>query len=219
MHALRIFMCVFFTDTICCFCQKPAAVIRPQCTLCRSDGKNHCVNDTSHPKLTALCVGAKVMPLKNFTVECKLMNGAMGIVVDVVCETEQGPNDDTVMCPLPACVTVDFKNCTLPTHERMSDQFPVTCVPVPVIKDRCEKNCCSMATVPLHVCKAVTTCKSQGMTVGPSHVWEQLVVTLPRENARNKTCGSELVAFSRVTDLQHLVIDDHEGVPNTLEHC
>ena len=95
---------------------------------------------------------------------------------------------------------------------------PVTCVPVPVIKDRCEKNCCSIATVPLRVCKAVTTHKSQGMTVGPGHVWERLVITLPRKNSRNKTCGSELVAFSRVTDLQHLAIADHEGVPNTLQH-
>ena len=64
------------------------AAIHPQHTSCRSDGKNHRVKETSHPKLTVLCVGAKVVLLKNFTVEYKLMNGAMGIVVDVVYETE-----------------------------------------------------------------------------------------------------------------------------------
>ena len=88
----------------------------------------------------------------------------------------------TVHCSLPACVIVDFKQSTLPTHERMLDQLPPTCVPVPVITDRHEKKCCTASTVPLRVSKAVTMCKSQGMTVGPGHDWERSVVTLPREN-------------------------------------
>ena len=56
----------------------------------RISGKNHCVKDSSYPKRSAFCVGAVVMLLKNFVVEWKIMNGAIGIIRDIVFENSSG---------------------------------------------------------------------------------------------------------------------------------
>ena len=167
-------------------------------------------------QLTELCVGSVVMLLKNFIIEHKLASGAMGVVLDVIHPTEKGPDNDAIHCPLPACFLVDFKQHNLPVHDGLSDQLPQTCVPVHIVMNRFEKKCCQMTTVPLCTHKDVTMHKSQGMTVGPDHLWERLLVKSPRENSRFKVTCVESLAFSAVTDLQGLAIDDCDGVPNTV---
>ena len=146
------------------------------------------------------------------------MNGAMGVVVDIHYRTEKGPSDEEIDAPLPAQVIVDFSQFTINEDKRLSEHLPITCVAIPTVTDHCEKYCCSITTVPLRVCKAITIHKSQGITVGPGNVWEKLVVTLPRKDARHKLSGAELVAFSRVADLNHLVIANYNGKHNSMEY-
>ena len=54
----------------------PIAKLRANMTHCRQ--KNCCLAKCSFPQRNALCVGAKVMLLKNFVSEEGLYNGAIG---------------------------------------------------------------------------------------------------------------------------------------------
>ena len=63
------------------------------------------------------------------------MNGAMGAVVDIHCETPKGPNDKSIDAPLPAQVIVDFSQFTLSEDKRISDELPITCVAITPMKD------------------------------------------------------------------------------------
>ena len=61
---------------------------------------------------------------------------------------------------------------------------------------RCEKNCFTVTSIPLRVCKSSTIHKNQGMSIGPGKPFER------------KNPGSELFAFSRITDISALPICD-----------
>ena len=58
-----------------------------------------------------------------------------------------------------------------------------------------EKNC-TVSTIPLRVCIAISIHKSQGMTIGPSQVFKNAVIHLPIDTMK-KIPGIELVALSR----------------------
>ena len=91
-------------------------------------------------------------------------------------------------------------------------------MPIPFLTQRCERKCCSVTALPLRVCRALTIHKSQGMTVGREvitsadgvtrnkHPFQNVIVYLRPKDAKHKTPGSEVVAFSRATKLQYLAI-------------
>ena len=133
-------------------------------------------------------------------------------------QNSSGPNDKSIQSPLPSQVIVDFPQFSIDEEKRMHEDLPITCVAITPTTDRCQKNCCSITTIPFRVCKAITVHKSQGITVGPGNIWEKLVITLPREDAKHKLSGAELVSFSRVTDFNHLAIADHNGKHNSIEY-
>ena len=58
------------------------------------------------------------------------------------------------------------------------------------------------------MCKAISSHRSQGQSVGEGHAWTKVVVGLPCK--RNKTPGLEQVSISRATSLSVLAIDDTE---------
>ena len=115
----------------------PVAKINAQYQSILSSGiTNHCVKGPL-PERLAICVGAKVMLLRNFVVEYKLMNGCFGVVKEIVYKSTSGPaNKDE----LPAYVIVDFPSCTIPLEDALVPNMPPTCVPVPVVMDQCKKN-------------------------------------------------------------------------------
>ena len=96
--------------------------------------------------LTAFTVGAKVMLLKNYVVELKLMNGSIGTVVDIVYKDEEGPRSEGA---LPAYIVVDFPQCLIEDGKGWKKQDACKNVPIPTIVELCKKHCCGIETVPL----------------------------------------------------------------------
>ena len=80
-------------------------------------------------------------------------------------------------------------------------------VSIPVVTERCEKNCCSITMIPLRVCQSITIHKSQGMTIKENKIFTKLVLYLTdSESGGRRTPGSELVGMSRANDLSCLAI-------------
>lgn len=180
------------------------------------NGKNCCVAESSLPSKNALCVGVRVMLLHNFLVEHGLMNGAVGYVRAIRYEHKEGPNHQPQTGTPNAYYVVEFPDSTLPRE--LVQGFDSTHVPIPFLTQRCERKCCSVTALPLRVCRALTIHKSQGMTVGREvitsadgvtrnkHPFQNVIVYLRPKDAKHKTPGSEVVAFSRATKLQYLAI-------------
>ena len=156
-------------------------------------------------KLTALNVGCKVMLLVNILSSFDLVNGSIGTVTDIIYKHKNGSRQ--IPYTLPTCVVVDFKECTIDEESKWRDELPCTCIPIIPLTIRCEKRCCTVTSIPLRVCKAITIHKSQGMSVGPGNSFESAVIYLPQKGERSNP-GSELVVTSRVTDISFLVICD-----------
>ena len=137
---------------------------------------------------------------KNFVAEENLMNGSMRTVIDIVDDDPQGSK---VIGALPLYVVVDFPESTLSYN--LIPGSPPTRIPIPTTTESCEHNFCFMTTIPLRICKAITTYKSQGITVGHGYLWERVVVWLATGKQR-RTPGAELVDFSRATDSEMMAI-------------
>ena len=86
------------------------------------------------------------MLLANFVVEYNLYNGAVGVIVDIVFENADGPLN--VEVEYPEYIIVDFPDSGIPPEHQYDTDNP-TFTPVPLVTMRCEKNCCSMTTIPL----------------------------------------------------------------------
>jgi hypothetical protein len=181
----------------------PIAKWKTSFSSCRRDGKNCCFKEKSYPSKVVMCVGAVVMLLKNFIVEeWKLLNGSIGTVIDIIYDNPEGPRGRGSM---PKYVVVEFKRSCVPEDRKCFDDCPATYVSIPVIIERCEKGCCTMTTIPLRVCIAITIYKGQGITVGPGEEFERIVVHIPNNSSINVN-GQELVQFSRAKDLKYIAV-------------
>ena len=80
-------------------------------------------------------------------------------------------------------------------------------VPIPFVKEMCEKKCCSVTALPLRCCAALSIHKSQGMTGGPGQSFEKVIIYYYAEpGTRSNTIGLELVASSRAMNIECLAI-------------
>lgn len=91
------------------------------------------------------------MLLKNVVVEEKKMNGSMGIVIDIVYDEARGSK---LIDVLPLYVIFDFLESTM--HYNLIPGTPPTHIPITITTERCERFFCSMTTIPLRICKAIT---------------------------------------------------------------
>jgi hypothetical protein len=94
---------------------------------------------------------------------------------------------------------VYFPDADIAEEDKFFPDLPLTCIPIEPVTLRCKKKCCSVTTVPLHVCKAITIHKAQGISIGQGHLWEGVVIALPEAMDR-KMPALELVALSRATE-------------------
>lgn len=133
-------------------CKGPYAVIRPQYNSCNTQGQNRYITEISFPSVSALYVGAVVMLLKKFVVEEKLIKSSIGCVIDIVYDDPHGSKGIGV---LPLYVVIGFPKSTL--IYRSIPGSPPAHIPITASADRYERNCCSMTTIPLKICKVITT--------------------------------------------------------------
>ena len=84
-------------------------------------------------------------------------------------------------------------------------------IPIAPITICYERKCCTVTSIPLRVCKAITIDKVQGMSIGPQKPFESVIISLPEKGERINP-GSKLVTFSRVTTISALAICDINGL-------
>ena len=123
------------------------------------------------------------MLLKNYIVELGLVNGSIGTVQNIIYKNKQGPHQSG---SLPAYVIVNFPECQIPENDKCFENYPRSCVPIPVDEFKCELFCCSATTVPLRVCKAISIHKCQGISIGPGKRWEKVCINLPKKSKKKK---------------------------------
>lgn len=124
--------------------------------ICKVSARNEnvSVKDDEHFGLTntlKICVGAQVMLRSNLWTERGLVNGAIGVVEDIVFHENERPPENQ-----PAYVLVRFSNYSGPSING--------CVPIPAItRTWHDKNGTAKRTqIPLILAWALTIHKSQG---------------------------------------------------------
>ncbi len=87
-----------------------------------------------------------------------------------------------------------------------------TCVPIPVVTDRCKKNAAPFVHYHFNVV-VISVHKHQGITVKKDNAFEKIIVNLPTEQTRT-TAGLELGTSSRPDSIHNLAIGN-----NTSDLC
>jgi len=164
------------------------------------------IQERSFPQRNALAVGATVMLLTNIVPEYDLKNGSVGIIREIVYEHKEGSTKDPTIHP--EYVLVEFPECKIPQEKALIDGKPKL-VPIPPFEMRCEKQCCSECTIPLRVCKAISSYKSQGISVGEGEIYEKAVIGIPSQGAK-KTPGLEQMVFARAKEYKDFAIIEDE---------
>ena len=195
---------------------KPVAVCRAKSTAGR--GGNHFSKSTNKKKKaqssslhadTVIAEDIGVMCVQNLVVGERLINGALGRVVDITYDNAHGPRDKSA---LPLYVIVDFGegNVTWIGRPFLDEDGKRGYYPVLVRTDRCEQGCCSRTQIPLVVATAMSIHKAQGMTTGDGHPIKRVLVTFGPEGAIRSRALSALgltsVAFSRAVNERALAI-------------
>jgi hypothetical protein len=143
---------------------------------------------------SVLCVGAKVSLQYNLYIAWNLFNGSEGTIKDIIYLGNRKPSVDGDS--FPDFILVDFPGYSGPP---VLDDNP-TVVPIIPIKVPFGCKChCERTQIPLLLSWGKTCHKCQGMTVGPGHPIERMVVHLGDVSAEGRSPGIAFVCFSRVT--------------------
>ena len=137
---------------------EPMAKMRAKYDISNDIGVNHCVMQSSLPQQLALCVGAMTMLLQNVLCNTRSWMVLWGWWRPSFTRQPNGPAENNALAKY---IIVDFKQSTLSADEPMIKGARSIWISVPVAKNRCEKNCCSVSAIPLQVCIAMTIHKAQ----------------------------------------------------------
>jgi hypothetical protein len=169
----------------------PIAVLHAK-KMPRKDSSN-CFNiGNKLPSIPAICVGSKVMLQQNFVIEQNLMNGAIGIVVDICYMNKDGPYGNVQ--DQSEYVVVDFPNSTL--TEALVPGSPPTFISVPVDQMLCDRKCYTCSTVLLRVCIVISMHKSQGTRISDDQIFKRCMLYPPMPG-QTPVPGMEIVSLSR----------------------
>eukprot|EP00957_Ditylum_brightwellii_P125967 9603724-Ditylum_brightwellii.AAC.1 len=142
----------------------PIAKVVAKLSTKKVTGKNHCFKECSYPILSGIDVGAVVMLLKKYVAELAIVNGCVGTVNKVVYRNRDGPRESAA---LPAYIIINFPPIDIPEEKKCFPDAPRTTIPVSVDVFSCETYCCTMGTLPLCVCEALSIHKCQEISVDP----------------------------------------------------
>jgi hypothetical protein len=96
------------------------------------------------PFVTTICRGAKVQVTgRNLEPSWGLYNVSVGTIVEIIYNKGENPLDGT----LPQYVIVDFPQYCGPIWSEKNPKW----VPIPIVKQKCEKGCCEMSFCRLHL--------------------------------------------------------------------
>ncbi|XP_065061670.1 LOW QUALITY PROTEIN: uncharacterized protein LOC135688681 [Rhopilema esculentum] len=175
------------------------SLIRLSVPIARINAKHNNVSASKQPAddmgglqpTLLLSKGAMVMLTRNLWTEVGLCNGAIGVVYDIIYQTEQGPPN------LPISVLVQFHdNYIGPSFSStVSNLVPISAVTS--ISDSFGPSY-ERQQLPLRLSWSITIHKSQGLTL--NKVWIDL--------GKKETCpGLTYVALSRIRSINDLVIE------------
>jgi len=138
-----------------------------------------------------ISIGAHMIHIANLWVEHGLMNGTMGIVIDIAWNESQDPRNDQ-----PAVVMVKFDDYESPTYD--SEHLPAGSAPIfPVTRTfQYLRGTCTRTQFPLRLAYALTVHKSQGVTL------KKAAIGLGKSEF---AMGLSYVAISRVKKLTDLI--------------
>ena len=125
---------------------EPMAKMRAKYETSNDRGVNHCIKQSSLHQRLVLFVGSMVILIQNFIVEHTIMNDSLGMVKAILYESPNGPADKNALAKY---VIVGFKQSTLSADEPTIEGAPSTWIYVPVVTNRCEKNCCLVSAIPI----------------------------------------------------------------------
>jgi ATP-dependent DNA helicase PIF1 len=137
-----------------------------------------------------LARGSRVMLTTNLWTEAGLVNGATGIVQDLLFEEDQGPPF------LPITVLISFENYKEPTITSLEGEKVVPIAPIRRTWESRSGILCSCLQVPVRLAWAITVHKSQGLTL------QKAVIDL---GDNEFTAGLSFVAISRVRSLEDIL--------------
>jgi hypothetical protein len=140
---------------------------------------------------------------RNIAPQFGLYNGAMGIVVDIVFNSNESP----LAGNMPRYILVYFPEYSGPQFfSHLSNVVPI--VPVSSI---CQYKCCTRIFMPLNLCYAKTIHKFQGQSAGPvapnqqPNAIQKIIIHVGKRQFEGKNAGLTYTAFSRGTSLGDLV--------------
>ena len=142
------------------------------------------------------------MLTSNLCVQWGLFNGAIGRIVDIYFQPSRKPHRDGKAHP--DVVFVEFPSYCgeeiVPGHPKL--------VPVGQLewKEHCSHGC-FRKQIPLRMCWAITSHKSQGMTVSEKHPVKYVVVDLGEDKTEKWASGAAFVMLSRSTEIGRIAIE------------
>jgi len=146
------------------------------------------------PFVTTICRGAKVQVTgRNLEPSWGLYNGSVGTIVEIIYNKGENPLDGT----LPQYVIVDFPQYCGPIWSEKNPKW----VPIPIVKQKCEKGCCEMSFLPLTLAFAKTGHTFQGQSVGKGHPIPVIIVQPGSRRFEGNCPGLFYVFLSRATDI------------------
>ena len=183
----------------------PVAKLRPVYTKTsnpniRSNSKHFRNKDGDSIEPTLIARGCKVeLKGRNISPQLGLYNGAMGLVIDIVYNSNESPNSGH----LPKYVLVQFPNYTGP---QFLSSIP-NVIPIVPISSVCPWHCCSVKFIPLQLCYGKTIHTFQGQNAGPVDPTQQhnsiqrIIVDIGSRQFEGRNPGLTYTALSRATTL------------------
>jgi hypothetical protein len=141
-----------------------------------------------------LSVGSKVFLQHNLYIPWNLFNGSEGTIKDIIFFGDKKPSVDGDS--FPDILLVEFPGyCGPPIFQANPKVVPI----IPTKKSHGCKCHCERTQIPLALSWGKTCHKCQGMTVGPDHPIERMVVDLGDVQTEGRSPGIAFVSVSRVT--------------------